>query len=223
MTGLPVQADGDANDQLNRVGMCLLSGMLPPAQHLEYAEALLGVLQPRPGVYVRYPGGNPNTVSCDQLIPALAFWVRWADLGQVRAMWTAMWRRWGFAQNTRDGLGPSTRWKVPDLMVLRALPLFARGLGWGHYVADVYLLVLILSDYIYLRVYKDPVDINCTLATLYVCKVYRSSIISRFTWWLWPRLRPHIYADLQRYYRAEAGGNEWIAELWEKTIQRGFR
>ena len=182
--GLPVQADGDANDQLQRVSMIYVAHCLG-AQELwdvPVAHALAELLQPSPGVFVRHVGGNPNNVSADQLIAALCAFVVVDSKTMISRMFTAMCKRLGFAQNYKDGLdGSDSKTKLPDFMLFRALPLFARVSRWLYPLAivlDIFLIGLSLSaigpvlrdgSLIPRRRGPDDVDHNNTILTLAVC------------------------------------------------------
>lgn len=232
--GLPVQANGDANDQLQRVGMidvaATFEGAVPRTLYTnEIAGALYmhsePSLQPEPGVYIRHVGGQTNNVSADQLIAALCSHLTWEEHADAVIMLARCLGRLGFAQNYRDGLG-SNKLQVPDFMLLRAAPLFARAASWLRplaYLADLYLFALVIGDWVYLKVGKDPVDVNNTLLTLAVCHERMPTPLSRLACWLWPRLRKDIYGALARYHRKEAGGNEEIAELFKPIIERIFK
>jgi hypothetical protein len=189
-------------------------------------HALWFTLQVQPGIYVRWTKGDPRDVSADQLISPLAAWTALESADQIRALFLATLRRFGFAQNRVDGLsGDRTTKKIPDFMALRAAPLFARSKWWLYPVAnfaDLYLIVLVLGDGVYRLVGKDPVDINNTLMTLATCRAKRPTPVSVFAAWLWPKVRPEIQKDLERYHRAEAGGNPEIASYWKPIVERWF-
>jgi hypothetical protein len=228
--GLPIQADGDAKDQLHRIGMILIGYMVtrkpiaPPQNMLKMFYALTGILQPSPGVFIRHKGSTPDDVSCDQLIGALCGLISIGARASAKAMFLQMIRRFGFAQNIVDGLnGDSTTKKIPDFMLFRAMPLFCRFSSWAYPFAiifDAYLLALVIGDYIYLHTDKDPADVNNTLMTVAVCSAIMPTPFSALAKWLWPKLCPGIYQRLERYHRAEALGNPEIAELWKPIVER---
>src|SRR3712207_6194234 len=119
ITNLPVTiSDGkpDANDTLQRCAWVIpcskfASGIPDSMMGLpeRCLEAMKTTLQPEPGIYVRYPGGNPNDVSGDQLIAALAAWVTLKDWRQALRITREILLRAGFAQNTSDMNGKPKR------------------------------------------------------------------------------------------------------------------
>lgn len=137
--GLPIQADGCDLDQLQRCSMIVAAYALGSgfgsfkeiALEDRCRLALSSSLQPRKGVYTRNVGGDPRNVSADQLLSALAAWVAIGTPEARKQASKLVWRmllRGGFAQNVVDGLdgGKNTRRKIPDFMLLRALPLVWR-------------------------------------------------------------------------------------------------
>jgi hypothetical protein len=222
--GLPTQENGDGNDCLQRVGMILTADALNdkvPASNLLFGLALR--LQPSPGIFTRYVGGNTNNVSADQLVSALCASLAWNLHEIVLAMFVRMALRLGFAQNYVDGLNDDPRWKLPDFMLLRTMPLFARA-SWAFYpiayMFDLYLLVMVLGDWIYLKTDKDPADINNTLMTVVLCREIKPTPISWLAYKIWPKLRPGIYSWLERYHRPESGGNIEIAQMWKPICDK---
>lgn len=220
--GLPVQADGDANDQLQRVGMILTANALGEYLHTadgdpfdvnhECFTAIISwdSLQPSPGVYTRYVDGNPNNVSADQLLPVLASHVANRDTKSVWNMFKAMTKRLGFAQNTRDGLDQKkTKWKLPDFMALRALPLFARAhkvLYPVAFLADLSLVLLALfavgpvqhdDKLIPTKRNPDDVDDNVIITTLITCRAIMPTPLSWLAAKLYAKLRPNNYGNIQ--------------------------
>jgi hypothetical protein len=218
-----INPDGseDARDQLNRVGMISCAQYGKPDASYHFPLSLMLEFQPDPGIYTRSIGSNPNNVSADQLIPVLCYWVLSNNKFQASMMFRAMMRRFGFAQNTHDGLSSVDRKQIPDFMALRAAPLFARWSTLRH-LWDLYLYALLIGDWAYLKTNKDPVDINCTLVTFLTCVKINPTPISKSVARLWPKLRPNIYADLCRYHRAESGGNPEIAEMYKQIIEETF-
>ncbi len=207
--GLPVQADGDANDQLQRVGMIVvgeeLSTYQDAFQKIPTLWALREGLQPEPGVYTRFFGGATNNVSADQLIAALGAHVAMGNTKQCWLMFKAMAKRLGFAQNYKDGLDGSARTKLPDFMFLRALPLFAR-MRWLLYplalISDALLILAALSsvgpvfkdDSIIPRQRgPDDVDDNNTILTLAVCSARMPTPLSFLARKIYSSLRPWNY------------------------------
>lgn len=133
---LPVQENGDANDQLQRCAMVVQGVVLceqeKRADTLTCFDASLNALctthQPKWGIYVRHKGADPRNCSGDQLISALAAWVTTGRWWQAMKLTLRILMRGGFAQNTLDGLdgGENTKKKLPDFILLRALPLMWR-------------------------------------------------------------------------------------------------
>ncbi len=234
--GLPIQSDGDNRDQLQRVGMIVtagelqgLNGAIDTVFLMSFAHLFAigrDCLQISPGLFVRFIGGNPNNVSADQLISAIAAHVvSPLDRPQLLAIFGRMVKRLGFAQNTIDGLNDNAGQKLPDFLFFRAMPLFVRAswLTWIlAWVFDWYLIVLVIGDWIYFKTEPDPVDINNTLLTLAVCRLRKPTLISCLAAWAWPRLRPEIMPALRRYHRAETGGNPEIADRWAKSAKLAF-
>ncbi len=206
--GLPTQRDGDKNDQLQRVGMivtalCLKEeiGFRELLERMIFRGALAVELQPKPGIYTRYVGGDPENVSADQLIAALCAHVADYDWKQVRLMFKACVKRFGFAQNVKDGLNGSEKKKIPDYLALRALPLFVRA-HWLCYplavVVDLLLVFAALAacgpvwrdDKGFSKRSPDDVDDNCTIATLAVCRKRMPTPFSILACKLYGKLRP---------------------------------
>lgn len=253
---LPCQADGDVNDQLQRVGMILtayeLSGGLgfeAAANEALFSAALDNALQPRPGIYTRYVGGDPANVSADQLIAALAAHVARRETKQIGWMALRCFARFGFAQNYKDGLDGTDRRKVPDFLLLRALPLFLRASRLLYPVAAVADLLLVFAalaavgpvlrddSFIPVRRTPDMVDDNSIILTLAVCRARMVTPLSWLAAKLYAKLRPYnhgcyeaidqgyvehspVYGALRWYHRAEAGGNPEIAELWRPVVEK---
>ena len=242
--GLPMQKDGDRNDQLQRVGMIGVATALGEAH--EYTGrspglALTKDLQPRPGVFTRYKGSDPANVSADQLIPVLAYFLL-ADRRQAWRMFAACLLRAGFAQNYKDGLSGTDRAKIPDFMLIRALPLFAR-LSLLLYpltlVIDFLLVIQALlqagpvfrdDKLLPTRRSLDDVDDNNVIVTLITCRARMSTPLSWLAAKLYSALRPPNYGcnpgtdasnvcgALRWYHRPESGGNPDIATMYERLV-----
>lgn len=206
--GLPVtiNPDGtqDRNDQLQRCGMISTANALLGRGSDRTLLALYFDCQPQRGTYTRYRTGSPDNVSADQLIAALGAWVSLGNYYQVNLMWRAMWRRFGFAQNNKDGLNDDARSKIPDFMLLRALPLFGRGLHWFYpfvLLMDVLLVLLALSAVGptwkdgggFKRRGPDDVDDNNTILTLAVCRARMPTPLSWLAVKLYSKFRPWNY------------------------------
>jgi hypothetical protein len=228
--GLPIQSDGDKNDQLNRLGYIIAVNALAPVSTASVVKpdvALWGVkslLQINPGTFTRYHGGDPNDVSADQLIPVLCGFTALGFQKSMGRMFKTMMARFGFAQNVVDGLnGDYKTRKVPDFMFLRAMPLFTR-YSWFTYplawIFDLYLFVLVIGDVIYLHTNKDPADVNNTFLTISVCALKKPTLWSIGAKELWLALCPQVYERLQRYHRAESGGNPELAEIALPLIKK---
>jgi hypothetical protein len=201
---LPVQADGDKNDQLQRVSMilaaCVLNKSKLPIAVIMH-RALRRDLQPKKGVYVRFSDGNTNNVSADQLISALACWVLLRRPMQIAWMFLRMSLRFGFAQNYKDGLNSDARTKIPDCMFVRALPLFCRA-HWSLYplalCADSLLILSALASVG--PVWRDnqgftkrspgDVDDNVTILTFVTCRERMPTPFSILSCWIFGKFRP---------------------------------
>lgn len=216
--GLPCQADGDRNDQLQRCGMIVTAlemgggrGFESLAFQERLEQAISNELQVSPGVYTRYIGGNPDNVSADQLIGALAAHVVCGNTKQIGYMALAMARRAGFAQNKKDGLNADTKTKTPDFMLLRALPLFAR-MHWGMYpiavIVDILLILAALAavgpvfpdgSLIPHKRGPDSVDHNNTILTLAACSYRMATPLSWLARKLFTRFCPWNYGCCESY------------------------
>lgn len=210
--GLPIQADGDAYDQLQRVGMIAVGQLLgSPLSTVDMDYALRWMLQLQAGTYRRYYETDvTNDVTADQLIPTVAYWSITENRSELGAM------RWVFAQNTRRQ-GALNEKTIPDFMLLRAIPLIIRGYGLPYLVLaciDVLLLCAVVAFNIQNRGFDD-VDDNNLIVTLISCRAHRPTIISYLAAKLYRATRAYSpeYA-LQRYHRRESGGNPEIAEQW---------
>lgn len=226
--GLPVQRDGDNKDQLHRVGMLVsadvINGtMVQPVHEL----ALKQSLQPAPGIFSRSVGSDVLNCSADQIISALCalLLLEKGSSRSVRNAFLRMITRLGFAQNIKDGLNDSTHKKIPDFMALRALPIFLRN-SWITWplalIFDLYVPVLVLGDWWYKRTDKDPADCNNTVLTLVTCVIVKPTPISLFSVWLAKKLKLDFAARLERYHRAESGGNPEVAFDWQPICERYF-
>jgi hypothetical protein len=244
--GLPVQADGDPNDQLQRVGMIGVGEILTGKSIIAYRPgSALRALQSSPGVYRRWMNGKEDNVSADQLIAALAYWVVAKERMQVFRMFVAMMKRGGFAQNYKDGLDGSTKTKMPDFMLIRALPLFLR-IHWCLcpliFAFDALLVLSALSaigpvwkdDEGFKARSLDDVDDNNTVITLSVCRAVYPSLLGIIGLRIYAKLRPvnfgntllkvdnRVQGALEWYHRPGSGGNPEIAELYKPIIERWF-
>jgi len=242
--GLPCQSNGDCEDQLNRVGLislaCFLNYHHAKADVTELEarcdDAIsdpMGLLVYGPGTYTRHTKSGPGDVTCDQLIPVLAYHVAIGDGLNVKLMFEAMVKRYGFAQNVHADNDPTTK-TTPDLMFFRALPLFARYSKWLYpvaVIADLYVVIMIIS--LIISDYNAPnsVDDNNTLATVLTCITTHPTFVARFAAWLYAKCRPtnygvtqlgetnNIQGAMSYYHRAAAGGNPEIAEMYRTLIK----
>lgn len=241
--GLPVQADGDKQDQLNRVGLVLLAHHLlkKPILGTEFEGCWLNEhrLEPARGIYTRYVGSPDWNVSCDQLIPILCYRLASRDRVGLIDAFMAMLGRLGFSQNYRTLDG---KLKIPDLMAFRTLPIFCR-IHWCLYplicLVDVLLLVFALGSN--LPVWpddsfrprsrsQDDVDDNNLIATLWTAREILPTPLSIGAIWIYTRIRPlnygvtllkktgNVNGAMHWYHRSESGGNPEIATLWEPLI-----
>lgn len=247
--GLPVQANGDANDQLQRVGMILTAAAIldedMDISKLEHdclnAISSPNLLQPSPGVFVRHPGGDPQTTSGDQLISALASFIAIGSGGHAFDMFKTCIQRFGFAQNTKDGLNDSTQTKTPDFFIIRALPLFLRMSPVLYPIAFFADALLVVSALLAVGpVWRDEggfkarspddVDDNSIILTLGTCRSRYPTLFSYLAIKLYSKLRPQNlgneinrpYGALKWYHRAGSGGNPEIAEMWKPICERYF-
>lgn len=259
--GLPCTLSGgklDANDQLQRCGMIVAAEEIlnekptrPEHYYFSCLKAINETHQVKPGIYVRHIGGDPANVSADQLIGALAAHVALGNTKQV--LWLALrcLLRLGFAQNYKDGLSGEDRTKIPDFMLLRALPLFTRASRWLYPVAAISDLLLVLAalaavgpvwrdDKGFTKRSPDDVDDNNTILTFAVCRFKMPTPLSYLASRIYGRLRPWnygcrdsqvyfddnvyhpVYGALRWYHRAENGGNPEIAEMYREICKRYF-
>lgn len=216
--GLPVQSDGDAADQLQRVGMIgvgvALGEYLPVV--VPCTKALDLMLQPRLGRYSRFVGATIDDVTGDQLIPVMAFWVLTSNILSLLRM------KWVLAQNTRKQGELDVR-TFPDFILLRALPFILRVhilLYPIVYVADLLLVGAALAFVLQNRGFDD-VDDNNLVITLVTCRARMPTVVSLLAARLYRKLRAYSpeYA-LRRYHRAESGGNPEIGEQWCRLSER---
>lgn len=216
--GLPVQANGDANDQLQRCGMILTAASLEygpshevDEKSVEYAcaKAIGFTLQPKLGWFIRHVGGNTNNVSADQLISALCAQVAMENSKGVWNMFKACIRRFGFAQNYKDGLNGDSKTKIPDFMLLRALPLYLRVHAlWYPLRVFADALLVIQALLACGPVWKDgggfkkrdagDVDDNNTILTLAVCRARMPTALSIIACKIYGKFRPWNYGCMQR-------------------------
>ncbi len=227
--GLPIQADGDAADQLQRVGMIavgqVLAGYNIVTTDLDYAMRWL--LQVQPGVYRRYyETATTNDVTADQLIPVIAYWSLLQNRAELQSM------HWVFAQNTRKQ-GELNVKTIPDFMLIRALPLILRCYNLPNiiYLCIDSLLLLAVLCYTILNRGMDDVDDNNLVITLVVCRSFKPSLLSRLSGRLYRSLRAANFGSsayntepavgaLKWYHRQEALGNPEIGELWGQLIKQ---
>lgn len=219
--GFPVQDNGDAADQLQRMGMIGVGNLVNSEQPLELNRSVSWALKyifqsALDGTYSRYYQAPTNDVTADQLIPTIAFWSLSQDRSELGKM------KWVFAQNTRKQGEPNVK-TIPDFMLLRALPLIIRGYNLPiivYYCIDV-LLVLAALCYTILNRGFDDVDDNNLVISLVCCRVLRPTGVS----WLAAKAYRHTRAyspeyALTRYHRAESGGNPEIGEQWVRIIKQ---
>jgi hypothetical protein len=251
--GLPIQADGDKEDQLQRSGMLLVGEILNRRvlNRTGSCKAVTGIsaytlisgifdnLQVKPGIYVRHKQSDPRTTSGDQLIPVFAsialfgMWWEWFTL-TARLLLRA-----GFAPNYIE----RGKVKVPDFILVRALPLILR-IHWIFYpicyIFDVLLLLAAESAAAH-RVWRDgegftdrsldDVDDNNTIITLLTCAHHYSTPLSKLALDIYLTKRPKNKGNtilgykepavgaLFWYHRKESGGNPEIAELYKELLQ----
>lgn len=252
--GLPMQYDGDRNDQLNRVGLLITAAALRSDQGYELtaldircarAIALGGLLHRSPGFFLRHADASPDNCSADQIIAALAGLVAVGARRNVARVFVATMKRFGFAQNVRDGLGSSAdRKKTPDFMLFRAAPLFVRW-DWALYplalVVDV-LLVFSAVAAVWPWVWRDDkglskrtgndVDDNCSIVTFATCCALMPTPFSMLAALIYAKLRPKNFGNvfigekspvmgaLAWYHRRASFGNPEIAEALRPVVER---
>lgn len=214
---LPVQSNGDAADQLQRVGMIGVGDILgDDFIDIPFDNALKILLQPEPGVYARFVGAVTNDVTGDQLIPTMALWVLMDSFTAIRNM------NWVFAQNTRKQGEPDVK-TIPDFMLLRAAPLLVRSSYLLYPLCYAVDLLLVIASIIFVCINRgfDDVDDNNLVITLVACKAKMPTLLSYIAGKIYLKLRAYSpeYA-LRRYHRTESGGNPEIGEQWCQLLRR---
>jgi hypothetical protein len=240
--GLPCQADGNCEDQLNRVGLISVACVLNYFKKVEVTELdarcddaishPMGLLMADPGVYKRHANGTPNDVTCDQLVPVIAYHTIHGD-ENLGLMFKAMVKRFGFAQNFHKNGEPQTH-TIPDFMLLRTLPLFARKSKWMYPIAlvsDVYTLIQVISCCLKARNDMDAVDDNNLIVTLLATVTVFPTFMSKFAAFVYKKYRPtnygvtmlgetsNVQGAMTWYHRSESGGNPEIAEMYRNLIK----
>lgn len=244
--GLPTQANGDANDQLARESMLLIGQglLIKPSPTPLVGPAMYSNLQPSPGIYARYTGAPTDSTSADQLISALGYWVTRCDTKQIVLIAFRCISRLGFAQNYRNTLDGSNSLQVPDFMLLRALPLFARAHKIFIPCAFVLDALLVLSAIAavgpvwrdgkgFTARTPDDVDDNVLILTLLACRTRMVTPLSRLACLIYAKYRPTnlgcalttppshpVIGALRWYHRAESGGNPEIGEAIIPAVQK---
>lgn len=221
---LPMQADGDRADQLQRVGMIAVAEQINPEVKTGILArlALEVLIQPRPGIYTRFVGATVDDVTGDQLLPAFAYWALTRNVEQLKLMTKAMLLRFGFAQNIRKQ-GETDVKTIPDFIALRVLPLICR-ISPILYILLIAVDVLLILEVItrLIVAYKDPEDVddNNLVISLLVCKHRLPTPTSLLALLIYTRLRPHKtpYQALAHYHRSESLGNPEIAELYKPLL-----
>lgn len=216
--GLPVQKNGDNQDQLQRVGMIGVGQQLNKDMILlNYGvinDALLVGLQPSEGLYRRFTGGPLNTATGDQLVPVMAYWTIKRNAYEMDGM------RWVFAQNTISIFGGSKT--VPDFILFRMIPFLVR-MHWVLYplcvIMDVLLILAVIS-----RIWagsETDTDDNNTIITVAVCKAIMPTPLSFIAAKLYKygRRAPGLVGALRAYHAASTGGNPEVAELWVPIVK----
>lgn len=218
--GLPVQANGDAQDQLQRTGMIAIGQILNNRVPMLISDPYLYVglvnhLQPISGKYTRFVHGPLNTATGDQLIPVAAYWTVCRNRPELHAM------NHIFAQNRVDIF--TGRKTLPDFILLRMLPFLMRA-HWILYPLTI-ILDLGLLMAIIVRIYQGSLtdtDDNNTIITVAVCKAIMPTPLSLLSAKLYKRFRraPGLVGALRDYHAARTGGNPEVAELWVPIVER---
>jgi len=219
--GLPVQADGDAEDQLCRIGWILATrpkGLLQP-----YWQALRvgGLLTDGFTKFKRHANGDSRNVSGDQLVAVFcaAKVVGWRLL--QRRLTLGMLIRLGFAQNYRR-LNQNTL-KIPDLLLHRVLPIVARFARLPRPLLELIdALLLLPMTIISLLSFRGPDSVDDTnhVVTLIACG--NETFVAKLCILLYDKYRAPNYGTtilgykssvegaVAWYNRAESGGNPEI-------------
>ena len=217
--GLPVQANGDKQDQLQRVGMIGVGQKLNTntiiMPYNRVYIALVTVLQPSKGIYRRFVNGPLNTATGDQLIPVAAYWTVKRMSNELLNMPIE------FAQNTVSIFtGERT---FPDFILFRMLPFLVRS-HWALYPIALFLDVLLIAAVIERNVYGSVLDTddNNTIITVATCKAVMPTPLSLLAAKLYKHGRgaPGLVGALRDYHAASTGGNPEVAELWVPIVER---
>jgi hypothetical protein len=193
---------------------------------------------------------NPETTSRDQLIPVLAYCAAYQDYPRLWRLFKATAARGFFAQNVLDTGEDETVHKVPDTMIGH-LGLFIRAGGWWTaalypvlFLTDAADLAATVWEAIPVhweetgkklrsRDLGDVDDNNAVIAHLMAAK-FKPTPLSWLNRQIYATLRPINYGNtklgesnpvmgaLAWYHRAEAGGNEEIAELYRPLVEEYF-
>lgn len=242
--GLPVQADGDANDQLQRASI-LVSALLafddPPINDCTKTELLCGkalspegALQPILGLWARYTNAPLYSTSADQIVAALAAHVVAKSTKTILTTFGYTMLRFGFAQNYRNTLNGTKALQIPDFMLLRAAPLFARAHKILYPIALITDVLLLLAAAAsvgpvwkdgkgFAKRSMDDVDDNVIVLTLIACNAAMPTLFSRLAAKIYAKYRPSNFGNVGTgihpvigamvwYHRAESGGNPEIAQ-----------
>ena len=237
--GLIVQKDGDGGDTAQREGFLACSDAENswfPGK-CEYSEAV-DLLEVKPGIWVRHPDqwNDPKDFSRDQQTPHVWAMAKHGLKAPLRRMFWAHLKRFGKYQNwdfmSPEHLGLYIRafvWIYPWIVIPGSLALYSLLL-----FGDIFNLINTL-----VRIYKgrkDPDDVGDDLNHLVIIRASQSfptpiSWISRVIYfkyrpgYTWTEVDGKQIATLDptgcgpqyalnRYFRAEAGGNPELALCW---------
>lgn len=221
---LPSQANGDCNDQLQRVGMIGVGNILNPNNSITILTffALKHLLQPYKGTYTRFSGSPTNDVTGDQLVPVYAYWVIKRKKLELMQMISTLIKRFGFAQNTRKNGDPTIK-TTPDFILFRVLPFITRLsplLYLFSCVLDILLVLAAISAVV--QGSEEDTDDNNTIVTLAVCKAVMPTPLSLLAAKIYIKFRkpPGAAGSLRDYHAASTGGNPEVAELWVPIVEK---
>lgn len=229
--GLPTQADGDAEDQLCRIGWLLTTraGGAPLPYGVLAANLKRGLvsdLRYSTTRWMRHAAGDPANVSGDQLVPVFAATLVQGMGREFNALALGMLFRLGFAQNYRR-LNERTL-KIPDPLLHRVLPFLVRRYLPLRPIVELCDLLLLLPmtlvSLLSFRGKNDVDDIN-HIVTLIACELATpNNFVARLCVLLYDRYRAPSHANdlnpqltgpegaIEWYNRADSGGNPEVGD-----------
>lgn len=193
--GLPMRKDGDKSDQLKHTAMIAIAEKLSHNALLPvspaYAIMNFHQVKNKPGTYSRYRNDNPRNTNADTLVVVFAAFLVHDVKRQLGNFMRALLKRGGFAQNNLKVVDGVEKWKRPDFLLIRLLPLLVRTSKWLSPLAYLFDFLLVLQVMKNLFPFKrngilprlkveDDLDDNTLIAVLTAAAVKYPTAISRF-------------------------------------------